>query len=407
MRIHQIYIQIWTAAFVGCMVLDAAASSGEFARNGAIRENGKLGDHDAADISFLLRQPWNQQSNHRMSYYPAIFIFGDSLSDVGNNNNLVTLAKATRLPYGRDFPGGKPTGRFSNGLIGPDFLAEYIGLPTPPPFLSAGNNILQGVCFASGSAGILNSSGNIYGEHIPLTKQVTYFANVRQELQARLGEEGTKDLLGKSLFYFNFGSNDYVTNYFLTNGRVPSLLQAQYTPSQFQDLLLSNFALRIEELYAMGARKMAIFGLSALGCLPFQRLIRNGSPTTCVESINEIVRSYNVALLNHVHALQAAHPDAVFTYLDSYRLIDSIIRQPSAYGLENVYAGCCGSGRFNGLPTCSVPRSYNVCEDASKYLFWDFVHPTSKIYKLATAKFWTGSYPDAIPYNLRELALAS
>ncbi|KAH7292518.1 hypothetical protein KP509_29G072100 [Ceratopteris richardii] len=220
-----------------------------------------------------------------------------------------------------------------------------------------------------------------------------------------LGEKGTKNLLGKSLFYFNVGSNDYVTNYFLTNGQVPSLLQTQYTPSQFEDLLLSNLVLRIEELYAMGARKMAVVGLSVLGCLPAQRLIRKGSPTTCVESINEIVRSYNIALLNRIHSLQAAHPDAVFTYLDTYRFIDSVIRQPSAYGFENVLAGCCGSGRFHGLPTCSIPGLYKVCEDASKYLFWDFVHPTSKIDKLVIAKFWTGSYPDAIPYNLRELAL--
>ncbi|KAH7404794.1 hypothetical protein KP509_15G043200 [Ceratopteris richardii] len=283
--------------------------------------------------------------------------------------------------------------------------AEHIGLPTPPPYLSAGDNILHGVCFASGSAGILNSSGSIAGQNLPLAKQVTYFANVKRALQARLGEQGTKDLLRKSLFYFNVGSNDYVINYFLTNGQVPSLLQEQYTPSQFQDLLLSNLIFRIEELLAMGARKVAVVGLSVLGCLPFQRLIRRAD--TCIESINDIVRAYNVALLNCIRALQAAHPDAVFTYLDGYRLADFIIRQPSAYGFENVDSGCCGSGRFNGLQTCSVPGTYKVCKDASKYLFWDSVHPTTEVDKLVIAKFWTGSYPDAIPYNLRELALVS
>lgn len=46
---------------------------------------------------------------------PCYFIFGDSLYDAGNNNNLNTKAKANYLPYGIDFPGGKPTGRFSNG----------------------------------------------------------------------------------------------------------------------------------------------------------------------------------------------------------------------------------------------------------------------------------------------------
>ena len=45
---------------------------------------------------------------------PAMFIFGDSLIDNGNNNNLPSFAKANYFPYGIDFEGG-PTGRFSNG----------------------------------------------------------------------------------------------------------------------------------------------------------------------------------------------------------------------------------------------------------------------------------------------------
>uniref|UniRef100_A0A2C9UG59 GDSL esterase/lipase n=1 Tax=Manihot esculenta TaxID=3983 RepID=A0A2C9UG59_MANES len=48
------------------------------------------------------------------SKVPCYFIFGDSLVDSGNNNNLPTLAKVNYLPYGIDFPEG-PTGRFCNG----------------------------------------------------------------------------------------------------------------------------------------------------------------------------------------------------------------------------------------------------------------------------------------------------
>lgn len=45
---------------------------------------------------------------------PAIFVFGDSLVDVGNNNFLHSAARANYYPYGIDFSDG-PTGRFSNG----------------------------------------------------------------------------------------------------------------------------------------------------------------------------------------------------------------------------------------------------------------------------------------------------
>ena len=45
---------------------------------------------------------------------PALIVFGDSLIDSGNNNNLASLAKANYFPYGIDFADG-PTGRFCNG----------------------------------------------------------------------------------------------------------------------------------------------------------------------------------------------------------------------------------------------------------------------------------------------------
>ena len=56
---------------------------------------------------------------------PCFFIFGDSVSDNGNNNNLVTKAKANYQPYGIDFPGG-PTGRFTNGRNLVDIIGQYL-----------------------------------------------------------------------------------------------------------------------------------------------------------------------------------------------------------------------------------------------------------------------------------------
>lgn len=60
---------------------------------------------------------------HGASKVPCYFIFGDSLLDNGNNNNLNTQAKANYPPYGIDFPNG-PTGRFTNGRN----MADILGL---------------------------------------------------------------------------------------------------------------------------------------------------------------------------------------------------------------------------------------------------------------------------------------
>ncbi|CAJ1947236.1 unnamed protein product [Sphenostylis stenocarpa] len=90
---------------------------------------------------------------------PALYVFGDSLVDGGNNNFLPTFARANFLPYGIDFPHGS-TGRFTNGKTFADFIAEYLGLPYPPPYLSPRSlNSLIGINYASGSCGILPETG--------------------------------------------------------------------------------------------------------------------------------------------------------------------------------------------------------------------------------------------------------
>lgn len=78
----------------------------------------------------------------------AMFVFGDSTVDPGNNNYVPTVFKSNFPPYGRDFIQHKPTGRFTNGRLPTDFLGNlhYLlssrndngsGLnrtcPTPPP----------------------------------------------------------------------------------------------------------------------------------------------------------------------------------------------------------------------------------------------------------------------------------
>ena len=59
---------------------------------------------------------------------PAMFVFGDSLVDVGNNNHLPNVnnsCKANYPPYGVDYPAShSPTGRFSNGYN----LADHLGM---------------------------------------------------------------------------------------------------------------------------------------------------------------------------------------------------------------------------------------------------------------------------------------
>ncbi|OEL27274.1 GDSL esterase/lipase [Dichanthelium oligosanthes] len=92
----------------------------------------------------------------------AFFVFGDSLVDNGNNNYLITAARADSPPYGIDTPDHRATGRFSNGKNVPDLISEHLGAEPVLPYLSPeldGDKMLVGANFASAGVGILNDTG--------------------------------------------------------------------------------------------------------------------------------------------------------------------------------------------------------------------------------------------------------
>ncbi|KAG6476215.1 hypothetical protein ZIOFF_065453 [Zingiber officinale] len=146
--------------------------------------------------------------------FPAMFVFGDSLLDPGNNNNLLTLAKANYFPNGIDFSIGT-TGRYCNGGTLVDHLGKLLGLPFVPTFKNPstnGSNILKGVNYASAGAGILWDTGLIFGDVFTMDEQIQNFKKTIEDLSLMLGNK-TTDFLGRSLFFISMGANDYINNY--------------------------------------------------------------------------------------------------------------------------------------------------------------------------------------------------
>lgn len=101
----------------------------------------------------------------KLPNFPSLIVFGDSTVDSGNNKFLSTLVRSDFEPYGRDFAGAKPTGRFSNGKLPTDFISEALGLkPTVPAYLDPTYNVTDfatGVCFASAGTGYDNATADI------------------------------------------------------------------------------------------------------------------------------------------------------------------------------------------------------------------------------------------------------
>lgn len=55
---------------------------------------------------------------------PGLIVFGDSIADQGNNNNLSSVMKCNFPPYGIDFAGGLATGRFTNARTPSDMIGN-------------------------------------------------------------------------------------------------------------------------------------------------------------------------------------------------------------------------------------------------------------------------------------------
>ncbi|XP_057738302.1 GDSL esterase/lipase At1g29670-like [Arachis stenosperma] len=332
---------------------------------------------------------------------PCYFIFGDSLVDNGNNNNLNSLAKANYLPYGIDF--GGPTGRFSNGKTTVDVITELLGFDGYiPPFSSAsGQEILKGVNYASAAAGIREETGRQLGDRISFSGQVQNYQKTVGQLVNILGDENqAANYLSKCIYSIGLGSNDYLNNYFM-----PQLYSSsrEYTPQQYADNLLQAYTQQLRILYNYGARKMALFGVGQIGCSPNELAQNSPDGTTCVEKINSANQIFNNGLKSLVDQLNNQLPDARFTYINTYGVFQDIISNPASYGFRVTNAGCCGIGRNNGQITCLPLQP--ACRNRREYVFWDAFHPTDAANTVIGRRAYSAqSSSDAYPIDINRLA---
>ncbi|KAI3694014.1 hypothetical protein L1987_76972 [Smallanthus sonchifolius] len=335
---------------------------------------------------------------------PGIYTFGDSLVDVGNNNFIsASILKADFPHNGVDFPNGIATGRFSNGKNSADFLAEKVGLQTAPPYLSLvsqekgldiTNAMVTGVNFASGGAGILNGTNELF-EPIPLTQQVGYYSLVHNQLVQQVGSASAKARLGKSLFVIVTGSNDLLS-YFDNDSQVLK----QYAPQEYVDVMTSTLKQLLKRLYGLGARKFVVTGVGVIGCCPVQRLQMNITNGCNVEA-NYWTRKYNIHLKILLKKLKIQLPDINYSYFDTYRAMNNLILDPQNYGISEIKEACCGNGKLNAEIPCLPISTY--CSNRNDHLFWDLYHPTETVSKMVTDLIYNGSRQFTLPMNVEYL----
>ncbi|XP_023003907.1 GDSL esterase/lipase EXL3-like [Cucurbita maxima] len=312
----------------------------------------------------------------------AILVFGDSIMDPGNNNYIKTLVKCDFAPYGRDFTGGIPTGRFSNGKIPSDFIAEELGVKELLPAYLDPNltieELLTGVSFASGASGYDPLTSKI-ASVLSLDDQLEMFKDYIKKIKAAVGEEKATAILSKSVIIVCTGSDDIANTYFITPFR-----RFHYDIPSYTDLMLRSASNFLHQLYALGGRRIGVLSLPAIGCVPSKRTLNGGIARSCSEAANGAAALFNSKLSSLITSLGNQYSDSKIAYFDVYNPLLALIQNPAQYGFEEAKKGCCGTGNIEVSVLCnpsSIPLS---CPDADKYIFWDSYHPSTKAYKILT-----------------------
>ncbi|GJN09495.1 hypothetical protein PR202_ga27508 [Eleusine coracana subsp. coracana] len=338
---------------------------------------------------------------------PAMYVFGSSIVDVGNNNYLpgAAVGRANRPFNGIDFQGSIPTGRFSNGYNTADYVAKNMGFVySPPAYLSLVPSSLSGplvftalssgVNYASGGAGILNSTNA--GNTIPLSKQLQNFGATRAKMVAAVGAVAVDNQLSRSIFLVNIGNNDFYVFAAAERTRNRSDEDQRRDAVALYANLISNYSASITEMYSMGARKFAIINVWQLGCVPAMRAL---TPTgACSDLLNELAAGFNDSVQSLLASLAGKLPGLVYSLADFYSFTHDVLANPGASGFTDIAHACCG-GR------CTTNST--LCVDRDRHVFWDGVHPSQRTAFLAAQAFYDGAAKYTTPINFKKLAQSS
>ncbi|KAF5461729.1 hypothetical protein F2P56_017804, partial [Juglans regia] len=184
---------------------------------------------------------------------------------------------------------------------------EKLGFPhdSIPSYANAAvgsvKKILKGVNYASGGSGILTESVKTMSDLITMDEQLINHQKTVSRIINKLGNKNATRLLNKCIYSVAIGTNDYINNYFLPKTFYPT--SRTYTPSQFAQILFQKLSQQLRTLHKREARKVVVFGLGLLGCIPYEVRINGANISGCVDKFNEAVILFNSRLKSLVSYL--------------------------------------------------------------------------------------------------------
>ncbi|KAM7265125.1 hypothetical protein ACFE04_002808 [Oxalis oulophora] len=269
-----------------------------------------------------------------------LFVFGDSYVDAGNWD---VPSLSWLPPYGMTFP-GKPSGRFSDGKVLSDFIAEFLGIESPIAYrLRQSGNQQNGINFAYGGTGVFPTTVGkpTLAQQIGLLEQL-----IQQNVY-------TRDDLGSSVALISVAGNDYGIGVGGGGAGNPGLTVS----------LINQLGLDLKRLKDLGLRKVAVTAIEPVGCLPVSTAILGYA--RCNDASNLFAQNHNRMLSQTVQSLNS-NGNGSFFIVDLYNAFLTALQKQSRPG---ALAPCCGA-LLGGA--CSAG---SVCPMPGTSFFWDLVHP--------------------------------
>lgn len=299
--------------------------------------------------------------------FGGMFVFGDSLSDAGNTYYATANQYPQSPPYG-DPPilpnGQKYPGRFSNGRVWVEYLAERLNISQPTLVTDLVPDLdfnkfptttlpAQGVNFAFGGAS--SGFGNAVLPQLPIPGVLAQVQGFAANLQAKNQQADSN-----ALYTLWASANDFI---FINP--VDSI-----TPS-------NNVALALNTLAGVGAKNILVLNLPDLTQLP---LYKGNNPKPPQDAVDD----YNSRLKQTLDGL-SNNPNLNIMSVDIDYLFKQVSASPNSFGFTNVSDFCLNEATLE------------VCSNPEQYLFWDRVHPSTVTHQLIADKALAAINAKSVP----------
>jgi outer membrane lipase/esterase len=269
------------------------------------------------------------------SLYDSLVVFGDSLSDSGNNA-FVIGSNAGQTISGNTYVPSQPygSGVYSNGPVWASNAAATLGVPLQPSLPSGTNYAFGGATTGPAVSGfpysLLTQANQYLGAHAVSANALYVIAGGGNDARAALGAIAA--CAGVCL------------------GPTVAATATQYA---------ANVGAIVDALQAGGAQHIIVWNTPNLGLAPAVAAAgATGLGTLLAGSMNAALAARLVG-------------ESGVTTFDIFGLGTSIALNPGAYGFTNVTDAC---GAIVG-ETCNT------------YAYWDGIHPTAKAHEVIADAF--------------------